>query len=197
MYDLLDEKEQRRILNGVMQECAYILDVDMFYEKNKLAHFARKTELQNKFLQYASMSEDRGMIKTVVNFFQINLFIVEEKRSADLSAKYEIRFIPVSNNFLFKGAVIIMKIQNKYYPFTSNEKFHNFVNLNEFEELNQAVQSHKTRQKYKLKPYYTYKVDGLIETAKQFHITTTKPGRFNKLVNKTKNELYVELKNVL
>lgn len=200
MYALFHEKEQRKILMEVMEQCAFALDKNNFYERNKMAHFAKKAELQNKFLLYADVSNDAAMQRVLVNFFDVNILTVPNTVSnmkVGFEKENEIQLVPNAHNFVRKGTIVLQKRLHKFYPFLRKNNDHNLISLLEFVETTEVVRRHKTRQKYKLAPFYKYKIEDLITTAKQFHITTTKPGRYNRLVNKTKKELYQELKIIL
>ena len=75
LYAVFPKSEQRLLIDGVLEHLAYQLDNDNFYERFKLAQLATKTELQNKFLQYENLSDDKGMQSVFVNYFDVNIII--------------------------------------------------------------------------------------------------------------------------
>ena len=190
IYGLMPKSEQCLLMSQCMETLAYALDFERFYEKYKLAHFAKKSELQNKFIQYEDLSTDKAMQKVFVNYFNINIVILSPYGEDPV-------LIPTNHHYNFKGCVVLEKRQNKYFPYECMDKRHNYILPNQFDELTIAMKTYTKRQKYKLRPFYTYKINDLLEIAKQFHIITQKPGRYNRIVNKSKRELYDELSEIL
>jgi len=196
LYGVFPNSEQRLLIDGVLEHLAYQLDIDNFYERFKLAQLATKTELQNKLLQYEDLSNDKGMQSVLVNYFDVNIIIYSPFDET-------FKVIPTCFDYVNKGCIVIAKRNNKYYPFQFNDKSTNrsspthIIHVNEFDDIKSEINSYTKRKKYSLKPYYTYKIIDLIEVAQQFHISTSKPGRYNRTVNKSKRELYDELTMIL
>ena len=192
VYDLLPLSEQNRTLTGVLEHLAYEIDRNNIYERFKLAHFATKSELQNKLLQYEDMALDKGMQSLFVNYFDVNIIVFSPYTD-------NLEVIPVSSECSRKGCVVLEKRNNKYTPFQYSDKsvYHHLIKADDFKDVLDAMNLHKKRKRYQIGPYYKYKIDDLIEIAKKFHIKTTKPGRYNQKVKRTKRDLYDELYGIL
>ena len=188
LYELMNVSEQRTLLKEFMSEIGYHLGKNQFYERHKLAHLAKKSELQNKFLLLSPLMNDKSMLQSLCNYLDINIIIFNGESFA---------LFPPVKNYMNKGCIVIHQRQNKFYPMTSSQNDNHFIKPTEFVEISNAFTSYETRKKYKLRPYYSYKIDELLELAKKFHLTTQKPGRYNRTVNKTKKALYEELQMIL
>lgn len=191
VFALMSSEEQRKFCRESLEFIGYAVDRDRFYERFKLSHLARKSELQNKFLQFEDVTNDRAMLTTIVNYFDVNIIILSPHEETTM------KIIPTTFSFERKGCIVLHKRQNKYYPYVSTSGEHNFVSPIAYDDIEKGFAMCQKRLQYKLKPYYTYKINDLLEIAKQFHVICTKPGRYNKVVNKTKKELYNELVDIL
>lgn len=191
MFPLMPREEQHKFCRDCFEHIGYHLDKDRFYERYKLSHLCKKSELQNKFLQYQDMSNDKAMQRVVVNFFNVNVVVFIP------SGDCGINLIPTTFEYEKKPCLVLEKRQNKYYPYVSVSAAHNFIPSQRYSDIKKEFGNFTERQKYSLKPYYTYKIQDLLDLAKKFHVVRTKPGRYNKVVNKTKRELYDELQSIL
>lgn len=191
VFALMSSDEQRRFCRESLEHIGYALDSNRFYERFKLSHLARKSELQNKFLQFEDVTNDKAMLTTIVNYFDINIIIKSPHEDNTM------KIIPTTFSFERKGCIVLHKRQNKYYPYVSTTGEHNIVSPIAYDDIQKGIAMCQKRKQYELKPYYTYKIKDLLEIAKQFHVIRTKPGRYNKVVNKTKKELYNELLDIL
>lgn len=191
MFALMPREEQHKFCKDCFEHIGYKIDHDRFYERYKFSHLCKKSELQNKFLQYEDISNDKAMQRVIVNFFSVNIVILSP------NGECAVKLIPTTFEYERKPCLVLQKRQNKYYPYVSRYKTHNFIPSQQYCDIKKEFGNFTERQKYSLKPYYTYKIQDLLDLAKKFHVIRTKPGRYNKVVNKTKRELYDELQSIL
>jgi hypothetical protein len=191
VYTIMPRNEQHKFCRDCFETIGYAIDKNKFYERYKFSHLCKKSELQNKFLQFEDLSNDNAMQKVIANFFDVNVVVIVP------SEQKKIQLIPPTFEYDKKACVVLEKRQNKYYPYTSNTEKTNFIPSQKYADIKSAFANFTERKKYSLKPYYTYKIQDLLELAKRFHVVCTKPGRYNKVVNKTKRELYDELTSIL
>lgn len=191
MFTLMPRDEQHIFCRDCFEKIGYNIDKNRFYERYKFSHLCKKSELQNKFLQYEDISNDKAMQRVIVNFFDVNLVILSP------NSECPIKLIPTTFEYERKPCLVLEQRQNKYYPYVSRSHSHNFIPSQRYSDIKKEFCNFTERKKYSLQPYYTYKIGGLLDLAKRFHVIRTKPGRYNKVVNKTKRELYDELMSIL
>lgn len=189
-FDLLPMKERERFLLFLYQKLAFYISNKTTYRNNKMARYDKQASLQQLFMDKTWYFTD-GMIYTLANFLNINICIAEDRHG---SYHYSI-FAPIQNSHL-KGTMVIKRYKKKFYVL-QNENNECLINPYKYSDLSRFFSLYRTQKNNSLLPYYKYKIKDLHHLAQQFKITIQKKGRGINNINKSKRELYNELKELL
>ena len=191
-FNLLPKYEKNRFINYFHKHLAIQIADKKIYNKYKLTKYIKHGDIQDILMNsfYSGIPFSIPLVYLMANYFNINIIISENTCG---NFKYEL-FTPIKD-FSKKGVIIIEKEKNnRFRPLSINNKF--IFNPYDFEDLKKEFLIHRNKKGHELQPYYKYTIKDLQELAKKINLKIKKKGRGMKDINKSKKELYEEIKRI-
>lgn len=192
-FNLLPKYEKFRFMNYIHRHLALKISNKILYNKYKLTKYIKHGDMQSILMNsyHSGIPFSVPLVYLMANYFDINIMI---SKNVYGNFKYEL-YTPVKH-FSKKGVIVIEEDNenNTFRPLSINNKF--IFNPYDFEDLKKEFLIHRNKKGHELQPYYKYKIKDLQELAKKINLKIKKEGRGMKDVNKSKKELYEEIKRI-
>jgi len=211
---IIQQKNNILNLNNARKKLSYSLDEDKLHKKFKYTYLKKfkKTSMQEILLNYKLSTDEYDIIKKyIVDYFGINVYIIYIDNTTNTNKIKIIYSTNDCNNFLkIKPTLILINIDNIYYPVFKYNKYSIFCYSNEEDKIiidklltlnTEKIEEHNEKkiiidnEEYTLKKLKNLKLLGIKELCTKSNIDFKKKSiKSDKLINKTKDDL---IKNIL